>query len=187
MPKKLIFKTMGNVELLSQKKLAVFSSRSVPEEIIPAAEELFKTLIRMPLSLTGGWQAPLEKKLFNEFTQNPTTAHFIYYLAKDISAFKPSPLQETLITEKRLLVIAPQIKQNRPTQKLVTARDRLLFEQVSRILFLYIEEAGRLERYLSGLSARKYQLYILDHALNKKFFSEDIIPLNANNAIELLA
>ncbi len=187
MPQPLIFETVGNVELLSQKKLAVFCSRTVPETIKPAAERLFKALVQIPLSLAGGWQAPLEKQLFNTFALNPPTGHFIYYLAKDISTFRANFLQESLLKEKRLLVIAPQLKQKRPTQKLVTARDSLLFEQVSRILFLFIEEAGRLEQYLAELSVRKYQLYILDHPLNKKFIGDDIVPLNHENAITLLS
>lgn len=186
MPKHLIFKTMGNVELLSQNKLAVFSSRKTPKTIHAAAESLFKILVQLPLSLAGGWQAPLEKKLFNTFAQSPTTAHYIYYLAKDISTFKPNPVQEALLKENRLLTIAPGLNQNRPTRKQVDARDQLLFEQVSKALFLFIEEGGRLEEYVVGLSARKYPLYILEHPLNEKYFGDDIIPLNEDNAAELL-
>lgn len=186
MPNKLIFETMGNVELLSQMKLAVFSSRAVPSAIIPDAQALFKTLVHMPLSLAGGWQAPLEKKLFNAFAQKADSAHFIYYLAKNIGTFKPNPLQETLLADKRMLVIAPRVNQSRPTQKQVDARDRLLFEQVQNILFLFIEKGGRLETYLHGLSARKYPLFILDHPLNKNYFAEDIVPVNADNAASLL-
>ncbi len=186
MPKPLIFETMGNVELLSQNKLAIFSSRKTPQAIYPSAKALFKILVQMPLSLAGGWQAPIEKKLLNEFAQNPTTAHFIYYLAKDITTFRPNPLQEALIKENRMLAIAPDLSQDRPTSKQVDARDQLLFEQVPKTLFLFIEAGGRLEKYLVGLSARKYPLYILDHPLNEKYFSEDIIPVNEDNAALLL-
>ncbi len=186
MLKHLIFKTIGNVELLSRNKLAVFSSRKTPKAINSAAQALFKTLVQMPLSLAGGWQAPLEKNLFNDFAQSSTKAHFIYYLAKDISTFKPNPLQAGLIKENRLLAIAPGLSQNRPTRKQVDARDQLLFEQVPKALFLFIEKGGRLEKYLVGLSARNYPLYILDHPLNEKYFGEDIIPVNEENAALLL-
>lgn len=185
MQQRLIFETIGNVELLSQNKIALFASKTAPGELEVQAVKLLKILADIPVCFASGWQAPLEKKLFHSITRQNNKVNIIHYLAKDINTFKPNAQQESLLQGNRLLVIAPQFKQNRPSRKQVNRRDELLFEQVKKILFLSVTQGGRLEKYLPELSRRAYQLFILDHPLNQNFFADDITPLNEDNA-ELL-
>jgi hypothetical protein len=180
-----VFETMGNVELLSQRKLALFASRKAEKIIYDSALELFLKLCTLPITLTGGWQAPLEKYLIKHIPQN-VQANFAYYLAKDINQFQPTDFQRRLIEQQKLLIIAPGLNEKRSSSNAVKKRDELLFAQVSKILFLYVEKNGRLERYFRQLSGLNYQFYFLDHPLNQSFMGDDVVALNAENVADLI-
>jgi hypothetical protein len=139
----------------------------------------------MELTLAGGWQAPAEKKMF-KMAETDDKANYIYYFAKNLNDANFTKKEEQLIDADKLLIIAPNLKEKRITKSLVTARDELLFKQNNKILFFYISEGGRLEGYLNQLDTKKYQLYLLDHPLNRHRFSKDIIALNHDN-IAMLA
>jgi len=186
MQNNLVFETIGNVELLSQNKVAIFSSKDVSLEITSQATSLIKSISSLSIAIAGGWQAPLEKKVFSFYTKQKSPINLIYYLAKNINLFKASVLQKNLIQRDRLLVIAPQFKEKRPTHKNISMRDELLFSQINKILFLSISPGGRLENYLSKLSSKKYQLYIMEHPENEAYYAEDIVALNQNNMEMLL-
>lgn len=185
MDKKLVFETIGNIELLSHKRLAIFCSQSFPQIAEQAALDLIEAIGQLPLVFCGGWQAPFEKKLYKQFSQFNNTTYFIHYLASDINHYKLFPSEQMLLDENRLLLIAPRLNYKRADAKQVAMRDRLLFEQNNKVLFLGLSVGGRLESYIKELSSANYQLFILDHPINEKWFAEDLIPLDPQN-IELL-
>ncbi len=179
-----IFHSLGNIELLSQKKLALFSSKETPEPIFQSALELFTALQQQKICLAGGWQSPLEKWLFSHFTPEQN-ANCIYYLARDVNQFPLSPIHRQLLDHEKLLFIAPPTSSARPSKHLVQKRDALIFSQCRHICFLYINPGGRLQHYLDALVTSNHLIYILDHPLNRPFLTSDFVPLNALN-IEIL-
>lgn len=180
-----IFETLGNVELLSQQKIALFASRSAPPEIYEPALMLFRELGRLPLTLAGGWHAPLEKFLFKH-SKAQEIANYIYYLSTNINQFKANDRQKELLQSDKLLVISPLLKEKQASRPSVKKRDELIFRQVNKILFLYMQPGGRLETYFRQLSEQDYQLYLLDDPLNQSFQHKDVITLSADNAAIIL-
>ncbi|MBD3225155.1 MAG: hypothetical protein GF313_10530 [Caldithrix sp.] len=178
------FATRGNVELLSQKKLAVFTSKNTPKTLYPFAERIFSILCRQELALAGGWQSPLEKRLFRQIPPSPRT-HCIHYLAKDINSVYLTKEQNYLLEENRLLVIAPHTKQQRISRQTIEQRDSLIFSQIKNILFLYIRTDGRLNRYFVQLLQMQYNLFVLDHPLNDSYLLDDIVALGEDNAPQI--
>jgi hypothetical protein len=185
MPENLTFETRGNVELLSQTRLALFASRAAPEQVYEAAKQVFSRLAALPLSLAGGWQAPLEKHLLHLFPRK-ATANIIHYLARDINTIRLNAQQEEMLAESRLLLISPSLKQARTTSALVKKRDALIFLQTKKILFLHIRHGGRLEQQFNELYASGHDLYILDHPANEEFLLPEAVALRADNCDLLL-
>jgi hypothetical protein len=179
-----IFITRGNIEILNQKKVVLFSSKDTPPQIYSSIELLFDTLRKMDLAIAGGWQAPFEKKLFKKIKASDR-ANYIHYLAKDLNQVSLNESQEYLVNNDKLLLIAADIKQTRIDKSLVKERDELIFSQNNRIIFLYISEGGRLEEYFKQLNVMQYQIYVLDHPLNKHLITKDVIALNQEN-VDLL-
>lgn len=180
-----VFETLGNVELLSQQKIAIFASKSAPEEIYDRSSELFDNLLKLPLTLASGWQAPLEKILFGKI-KSENQANFIHYLGRDINQFVPTEKQQFLLDQEKLLIIAPILKDKRASDPAIKKRDSLIFSQVKKVLFLYIETNGRLETYFRQLSQQSYQIYLFDHPINKAFFHDDIVLVNEDNVSTIL-
>lgn len=180
-----IFQTLGNVELLSQKKMSVFASKNAPEALDPIVNGIVDKLFKLPIAFTGGWQSPLEKSIYQKFNEKHT-ANIIYYIARDINQFKPSEIQQKLIDQNKLLIIAPELKENRASAMAVDKRDRLIFSQNRNILFLYIEPKGRLEKYFRELSQLNFQLYVLDNTTNRAYFHDDIIRINEDSVESLI-
>lgn len=183
----MIFETLGNVELLSQARLAIFASRQSSVSVSEEALKLVDRLLTLPIALAGGWQAPLERQIFRQLATASNSINCIYYLAKNINIFKPDKLQQHLLDSNRLLIIAPQTRASRPAKPFIKQRDNLLFEQNKRICFLSIRAGGRLAGYVEWLSAHKYSLFLLDHPDNSAFDGPDLVKICAANAEQLLS
>lgn len=179
------FESKGNLELLSQRTLALFSSKNTPQEIFKSAQELFLALCEMPLSLAGGWQAPFEKHLLG-LTNPDMPANIIYYSAKDISQLNIKELTQ-LEEQNKLLYISAQSRKNRVSKEDVDKRDELLLSKVDAVIFLYIEPRGRLEKYFDFLCLEDFATFVLDHELNKAFINAGAVNLNLENYKELLS
>jgi len=179
------FESKGNIELLSQTTLAVFASKNSPQEIYQPAQEIFLSLCKLPISLSGGWQAPLEKQLLN-FTYPEMTASVLYYSAKDLGQVNQNNKMKILDIAGKLLLISAESKTNRASQNDVDKRDELLFKQVDKVLFLYIESDGRLEKYYNRLAEKDFPVFILDHELNQRYIGLGNTALNNDNFDSLL-
>jgi hypothetical protein len=179
------FITRGNAELLSQKKLAVFATNAVQNLEQHQFAELFGCLKSLPLALTGGWHSFLEKILFNSATVNDH-ANYIYYLARDLNSYHFSEQQLRLMEADKLLVIARQSAQKRINRHTAGWRNRLIYSQMNGILFLYIRPEGILHACFEQLLKEGHRIFILDIPENRRFICEDTVPVQTENAAELL-
>jgi len=178
------FESKGNIELLSQETLAVFASKNAPREIYPHARELFHELCRLPLSLCGGWQAPVEKELLS-LTYPEMTADILLYSAKDLAIINLDETLKNLDMFGKLLLLSAESRSGRISKNDVDKRDDLLFKHMDKFLFMFIESGGRLEKYYNQLVDKNVPVFILDHPLNKNFIGPGTIALNNENIIDL--
>jgi hypothetical protein len=183
---KQVFETLGNIELLSQKRAAVFASQKTPAELHGPVISFLDALKRLPIALAGGWQSPLEKKILNQINSSGSRCNIIHYLAKNINNFKPGEDQNQLVKDGRMLFISPGIQELRPSQRQINSRDELIFSQIDKILFIFIAAGGRLEEYFNRLLSASYQVFLFEHPLNKEFFNSSAVLLNEDNAELLL-
>ncbi|APF20640.1 hypothetical protein Calab_1233 [Caldithrix abyssi DSM 13497] len=182
----MVFHTRGNIELLSQTKVAVFASRESPAELSPAAIDLFNKLLHLPISLAGGWQSPLEKTLLKLFRPD-VQANLIHYHARELNELSLTEQQSLLLGEQKLLMIAPETAGKRANQSLVRKRDALIFSHCQKVLFFYIHPQGRLEAYFNQLQQSGHSIYLFDHPLNERFVSSHVVLLNGENLETILA
>jgi len=180
------FESLGNIELLSQSTLSVFASKNSPLEIYPLALDLFLSLCKLPLSISSGWQAPLEKKLLN-LTYPEMTANIIYYSAKDISKTRQDRKLKDLDIFGKLLLISAESRSDRATKSDVDKRDALLFQQTEKVFFVYIDSGGRLEKYYNQFLEKDFPVYILDHELNRSFIGPGSVAVSPDNIDIILA
>ena len=183
---KKVFETLGNVELLSQNRAAMLASKETPAELFEPAQQLADSLLKLPFCAAGGWQSPLEKKLLAKISSKNSSCNIIHYLAKNINSLKLNTRQNELLNDGRLLLISPGIQDDRPSRRQINIRDELMFSQIDKILFLFISPGGRLEEYFNRMISLSYQVFLLEHPLNKLFFDSGVVLLNDENAGLLL-
>ena len=184
---KQVFETLGNVELLSQNRAAIFASKETPAELYRPAQTLFDFILKLPLAVAGGWHAPLEKKLLQQISHINSNCNIIHYLAKNINRLKLNDRQSRLINDNRLLLISPEIQDARPSRRQINSRDELMFSQIDKVLFIFISAGGRLEGYFNRMISLSYQVFLFDHPLNKEFFDSNVVLLNEDNVALLVS
>ena len=181
----LLFETKGNIEFLSQNRLALFASRQTSSELDKISIDIFNRMRNLPLSLAGGWQASLEKKLF-KLTKADDRANYIFYLNKNINTTVLSEQQELLLKEDKLLLISPGLRSERPSGSDVTKRDDLIFSQINKILFLTIRRGGLLETYFNNLLLKRYQVFLLNHPDNSYFLQADAVTAFDEDNLDII-
>ncbi|MBN2424408.1 MAG: hypothetical protein JXR46_09410 [Calditrichaceae bacterium] len=180
-----IFQSRGNIELLSRDKIILLASQNPPPSIEETAVQFFRLLKKQPITMACGWQSKLEKVLF-KLAETGDKAAYIHYLARNINTFSPDAHQQKLIDHNKLLVLAPEISEDRPVSYLVDRRDQLMFNQINKILLLYVRQDGRLDQYLKTGMFSTHQLYILDHQEHEKFYKGDMVVLNTHDINHLI-
>ncbi len=186
MVEELVFETKGNVEILSQKKIAIFASRATPQEIFQPALSLFNRLTKEEIAIASGWQAPLEKYLFKKGVGLQIRANIIKYLPRDLNCYQPTYTEQVLLDENKLLFVAPETDIRRANKKWINQRDALLFSQIKRVLFLCIIPGGRLETYYNQLAHHDYQVFLLDHPALYFLNTSGAVRVTEQNISELL-
>jgi len=179
------FKSSGNIELLSQKRIAIFSSRNAPREIYPAAMAVFETLSKLPITIGGGWQAPLEKEYLKRLDQK-TKADILLYSATEIASRTLTPALSLLKQNDKLLLLSVEEAPERATKRDVDKRDHLLFSQIKQILFLFIAQGGRLEKTFESLLKQGFSPLILEHPSNRLFIDLGGLAVNSDNIVDVL-
>lgn len=173
------FNSNGNIEILSQRVIALFASREAPQSIVEDATIFFKKLCAAPVAIAGAWHAPLEKSLLKN-TDPKMAANIIMYNAHEIKPVKENSNLEQLKTQNKLLLIS-QSHTSRASKTEVRKRDQLIFKHAHHIVFLYIRQGGRLEEYFTTLYSAGYPVSVLNNTVNQPFLVSDTVVVDSEN------
>lgn len=180
-----LFYKNGNETLLDQSPIAVFCSREIPLSIYHVANETFTELLKLPVTVAGGWQSAMEKRVLKNYDSD-NQANIIYFLAKGINKFKAPKYLTSLMDSGRLLVVSPFLDEKRIEKRFVAARDELLLSLIQRFLFLYINPEGSIKNIFTRCISEGRQVYILEHQANSACLCDGVISVNRNNMREVL-
>lgn len=175
----------GNEALLTQSPIAVFCSREIPLSIYHTANETFSELLKLPVTVAGGWQSALEKRVLKNYGSE-SKADIIYFLAKGINKFSVPKYLSPLMDSDRLLVVSPFLDEKRIEKRFVAARDELVLSLIQRFLFLYINPEGSIKNIFTRCISEGRQVYMLEHQANSAYFCDGVMPVNRNNMREVL-
>lgn len=175
----------GNKDLLNRQAIAVFCSREIPLSIYHTANETFSELLKLPVTMAGGWQSALEKRVLKNYGSE-SKADIIYFLAKGINKFSVPKYLSPLIDSGRLLVVSPFLDEKRIEKRFVAARDELVLSLIQRFLFLYINPEGSIKNIFTHCIREGRQVYILEHQANSAYLCDGVISVNRKNMREVL-
>lgn len=179
------FYFFGNKPLLENAPISVFCSRELPLSIYHTANETFSELLKLPITVAGGWQSAMEKRVLKNYGKE-SQADIIYFLAKGINRFTLPACLSPLMQSKKLLVISPFQDKKRADKKAVEMRDGLILSFINRFIFLYIKRGGYLEGIFRRCLNDGKDVYMLEHQANSRYFVDGVKPLNTKNLREIL-
>jgi predicted Rossmann fold nucleotide-binding protein DprA/Smf involved in DNA uptake len=175
----------GNEALLDNSPIAVFCSREIPLSIYHTANEIFIELLKLPVTVAGGWQSAMEKRVLKNYGSG-SQAGIIYFLAKGINKFHiPEHLKHLMDTE-RLLTISPFLDEKRIEKRFVAIRDELILNLAKRLFFLYINPEGSLKNIFYRCVSEGREVYLLEHQANSPYFRDGVKPINLKNIRDVL-
>ena len=174
------FESQGNIELLSRPWVTVFASRQAPQNLAGPAEELADGLERAGIAVAGGWQSPLEKRFFKKYTIGGRGA-VVWARAAALDEQTAERIPAAYRMDNAYLILAPDHCPSRPTPGSINRRDAILLRYTAFVLFLYIKPGGRLEALAARLMEKKFPLFIADHAINRPWVEQGLLPLSADD------
>lgn len=171
--------------MLDKSPIAVFCSREIPLSIYHTANETFTELLKLPVTVAGGWQSAMEKRVLKNYGSD-SQAGIIYFLAKGINKFHIPEHLKHLMDTGRLLTISPFLDEKRIEKRFVAIRDELILNLAKCLFFLYINPEGSLKNVFNRCVSEGREVYLLEHQANIAYFCNDVIGVNRNNIREVL-
>jgi len=174
----------GNIRLLDKPSLAIFCSRSIPMNLFLPALELLKLYMEKDATIVSGWHSNVEKKLLESRTPN-SSSNIIIFLAKGIENYQlPDYLLDDYYNDK-ILVASFWENVSRISKRNSEIRNKAIIEKSDKILFIYIEENGNLEKLFDLSIKQNKKVFMLDHSSNEKWFKKGASPLSIYNLEEI--
>ena len=156
---------MGNVELLSRQKLAIFCSAKCPGSIILKTYDLARELREQNATVISGFHSPIEREVLNVLLRGE--GFIILCPARGIEKMRIQREYRQPLDEGRLLLLSPfPEKVRRPTADTALFRNRLVAALAEKILIAYADPGSKTEAFANELLGWEKVLYTFDDPNN---------------------
>ena len=175
----------GDLSLLDRNPLAFYCSRKVPVEVAFSLENMVRHLAENRVIIAGGWNSPMEKRMFNAaLSRDGGTV--IHYLAKGITAFTSEKEYGPYVDAGRLLILSPFLTEPRITLDQAIRRDDWISRHMSRFFFGAVDPKGRLIELLQRLTEANKEVFLLHDQWNEHCIDDDVIAVTRENILTVL-
>lgn len=156
---------MGNVEALSNNKLAFFCSVKCPGEPIVQAYDFARSLRDSGVTIIGGFQSPIEKDCLELLLRG--TQPVIICPARSLQKIRLPALWRTAIQQEQLLLLSPFAERfRRPTVELSEQRNEFVAKMADQVLFAYADPGGKTEALARKVISSGKPVWVLDSKEN---------------------
>lgn len=168
--------TLGNPDLLSRFKLALFCSASSPGSVILHSYDLVQRLRQTDLAALGGFHSPMEREWLAVLLRGP--APVVACPARSIEGMRLPAEHRQPLREGRLLILScfPD-GPDRPTVEMAVARNRFVAALSDAVFVAHAAPGGKTERFCLDILAWGKPLYTLEDPANSNLVGMGAIPL----------
>ena len=136
--------TIGNINLLQNKSLAIFSSSKCPGKVIMQTYDLMKNIKGTGITLISGFHSPMERECLNILFNGKQ--RIIFCPARGIAGMRIKAELKTPIEEGRLLLLSPFNKDvKRITSEMALVRNRFIAALSDSIFIPYADPNSKTE------------------------------------------
>jgi predicted Rossmann fold nucleotide-binding protein DprA/Smf involved in DNA uptake len=151
---------IGNIEILSDEKIGFFCSSKASGAAILKVFERANLWRKERTTIIGGFHSPLEREVLEILLKGK--GRIIISPARSLETMRLPQDWLTSFTENRLLIISPFAQTPRVSRTTAAKRNRFVAQIADRIVFGYISDDSKIEKFRQELAQTKKAFEILD-------------------------
>jgi predicted Rossmann fold nucleotide-binding protein DprA/Smf involved in DNA uptake len=171
---------LGNLDILQQKKLALFCSVQCPGPLILQTYDLARALRHAGVTVISGFHSPMEKECLNVLLRG--TQPVIVCPARSIERMRLPAEWKAALVQDRLLLLSPFAEQfRRVTTKRAHERNEFVAALADTLLIAYAAPGGKIERFCQDIRSWGKPLLALESSENANLLAlgaRGILPEN---------
>ncbi len=157
---------VGNLDILKNKPLAVFSSSKCPGSIILKTYDLMKKIRDMGITVISGFHSPLERECLNVLLKGKQP--IIYCPARNIDGMRINPEFKKPLEDGILLILSPfSKKEKRISSERALERNRFIAAIADKILIPHAEPNSKTEIFCRELLDKGKSIATFDNPHNR--------------------
>jgi len=169
---------IGNIEILKQPLLGLFSSVKCPANLILKAHDLSQKLAEAGTPVISGFHSPVEKEMLSVLLQG--AGSIAICLARGLEGMRvPSEHHKPLEDGRMVLVSLLGNIIRRPKVEFSYERNRLVAALAERILVLHAEPGGKLESLCLELMGWGKPIYTIKDTSNENLIHLGVLEWKA--------
>jgi len=180
-----IITTMGNLDILTQKKLAFFCSIKCPGHLILKTYDLAQHLKEAGVTVIGGFHSPIERECLRILLRGPQPV--IVCPARSLKGMRLQAEYKDPIKKGQLLLLSPfKESKNRNTVEAANERNRFVAALADTILVAHASPNSKTERFCHEVLSWGKPLYTLESDANINLIRLGMKPIGLNNIGDLV-
>lgn len=174
---------LGDLDILRQKKLALFCSVKCPGNLILQTYDLARALRDTGVTVISGFHSPMEKECLTLLLRG--TQPVIVCPARGIERMRLPTAWKAPLAENRLLILSPLgVKQRRVTADLAEKRNEFVAALSDKVLVAYAAPGSKTERFCHDVLAWGKPLLTLENDDNAHLLALGARPVRPENVSE---
>lgn len=175
-----IITTMGNLDILNQKKLAFFCSVKCPGHLILKTYDLAQHLKEAGVTVIGGFHSPIERECLRILLRGPQPV--IVCPARSLKGMRLQAEYKDPIKKGQLLLLSPfKESKNRNTVEAADERNRFVAALADTILVAHASPNSKTEMFCRELLTWGKRLYTFESDSNSNLIQLGAKPMEAND------
>ncbi len=175
---------LGNLEILTHNKLALFCSVRCPGALILKTHDLAQQLAQAGVTVIGGFHSPVEKECLRILLRGRQPV--IICPARSLKKMRILKEWKKPLDEGRLLFLSPfPDNRHRGDTEMAVYRNRFVAALADRIFISYAEPSSKTENFCREILAWRKPVYTLGHASNENLITLGARPLTSGEEVEI--
>lgn len=161
---------LGNLNLLQQPLLGVFSSVKCPASLILKAHDTAKELSASGQAVISGFQSPAEKEMLTVLLRG--TSPVVICPARGLDGMRIPVEWKKALDSKQLLLLSPfPSTLRRATAELAEGRNRMVIDLAQRVLIIHAMPGGKLEALCQSALHENRNLFTINLPSNQNLLT----------------
>jgi predicted Rossmann fold nucleotide-binding protein DprA/Smf involved in DNA uptake len=176
--------TLGNLEILRQHKLALFSSVSCPAALMIQAHDLAQALAQAGVTVIGGFHSPVEKECLTILLRGSQPV--VICPARSFTKMRIRTELKEPLEAGRLLFLSPFAHhRHRSDVKMTLYRNRFVAALADQIFVPYAAPGSKTEQLCMNIIAWGKSLYTVSSDENSNVIALGAHPMSPDQVFQL--